>query len=160
MRSPRIKSPPSRPSRATRGSANRSLDDSRTHPSEFVDFHHPSEHLEFHSVPKGFSSSEHVEYAEKASGYSLDGYSPPVSPTSSAPSQHPFAMSSHRINRELMNTVPDFQNLARDARRATNTEHTMTFMQAVRMYPKAIGWSILLSLTIVMEGFDITLVNC
>jgi SP family general alpha glucoside:H+ symporter-like MFS transporter len=31
--------------------------------------------------------------------------------------------------------------------------------EAIRLYYKAIGWSILLSLTIVMEGFDITLIT-
>lgn len=35
----------------------------------------------------------------------------------------------------------------------------MSMSEAIRLYYKAIGWSILLSLTIVMEGFDITLIT-
>lgn len=35
----------------------------------------------------------------------------------------------------------------------------MTMTEALRLYYKAIGWSMLLSLTIVMEGFDITLIT-
>jgi MFS transporter, SP family, general alpha glucoside:H+ symporter len=156
MRTPMPRSPPapsrrrSRPSQGTLDSVDDMLDESKPHPSEY---------LEFHSVPPNLSP--HVEYAglqEKDDG-SLYEDSPPVSPTSYTSSQHPFVMSSHRINRELMNTVPDFKNLAREARLATTSEHRMTFVQAIRTYPKAIGWSILLSLTIVMEGFDITLVT-
>lgn len=35
----------------------------------------------------------------------------------------------------------------------------MTFVRACRLYPKAMAWSALLSMTIVMEGYDTTLVN-
>ncbi|PMD44563.1 sugar transporter [Hyaloscypha variabilis F] len=38
-------------------------------------------------------------------------------------------------------------------------EHRMPLRDALRLYPKAIGWSILLSLTIVMEGYDLTIIN-
>jgi len=31
-----------------------------------------------------------------------------------------------------------------DARNATDNEHNMTLMQGIRLYPKAIGWSILI----------------
>jgi len=35
----------------------------------------------------------------------------------------------------------------------------MTFLAGCRLYPKAIAWSILLSGTIVMEGYDTTLIS-
>ncbi|KAK9318700.1 hypothetical protein V1517DRAFT_342455, partial [Lipomyces orientalis] len=35
----------------------------------------------------------------------------------------------------------------------------MTPLQALKLYPKAVGWSVLLSLAIVMEGYDIVLLN-
>lgn len=46
-----------------------------------------------------------------------------------------------------------------DAQKATEAEHSMTLMQGLKAYPKAVGWSILLSTCIVMEGFDLVLIN-
>jgi SP family general alpha glucoside:H+ symporter-like MFS transporter len=45
------------------------------------------------------------------------------------------------------------------ARSAADKEQKMTLMQGIKLYPKAVGWSILISTCIVMEGFDIVLVN-
>ena len=41
-----------------------------------------------------------------------------------------------------------------EARLATVQEHNLTFPQAIRLYPKAIGWSIYFSLGIIMTAFD------
>lgn len=41
---------------------------------------------------------------------------------------------------------------------ATHAEHSMTLREGVRLYPKAITWSILLSMTLVMEGYSTILV--
>ena len=38
------------------------------------------------------------------------------------------------------------------ARKATESEHKMTLLQAVRRYPKASAWSIAISFGVVMEG--------
>lgn len=46
-----------------------------------------------------------------------------------------------------------------DARLATNKEHSMTLMQGLRLYPKAIGWSVLISTCIAMEGYDVCLLS-
>lgn len=35
----------------------------------------------------------------------------------------------------------------------------MTLWQGIKLYPKAIGWSILISTCIVMEGYDVSLIN-
>ena len=35
----------------------------------------------------------------------------------------------------------------------------MTLMQGIRLYPKAIAWSMVISTCIVMEGYDVCLVN-
>jgi len=35
----------------------------------------------------------------------------------------------------------------------------MTLMQGIRLYPKAIGWSLLISTCIAMEGYDVCLIN-
>lgn len=45
------------------------------------------------------------------------------------------------------------------ARAAAEKERKMTLMQGLRLYPKAVAWSVLISTCIVMEGYDITLVN-
>ncbi|KAI6913014.1 sugar porter family MFS transporter [Hortaea werneckii] len=56
--------------------------------------------------------------------------------------------------------VPDVGNaIAGDAAKATASETSMTLLQGLKTYPKAVGWSILLSTCIVMEGFDIVLIN-
>lgn len=59
----------------------------------------------------------------------------------------------------LSDAVPDLRRLSADARMATEAEHKMTFLQGCRLYPKAILWSALLSSTIIMEGFDTTLIT-
>ncbi|CAG9951086.1 unnamed protein product [Clonostachys rosea f. rosea IK726] len=46
-----------------------------------------------------------------------------------------------------------------NARLASEKERQMTLMQGIRLYPKAIGWSLLISTCIIMEGFDMSLVN-
>lgn len=40
------------------------------------------------------------------------------------------------------------------AQEATDQEHSLTFWRAVKTYPKAVGWSVLLSTALVMEGYD------
>jgi SP family general alpha glucoside:H+ symporter-like MFS transporter len=46
-----------------------------------------------------------------------------------------------------------------NAKAATEKEHNMTLLQGIKLYPKAIAWSMLISTLIVMEGFDIALIN-
>lgn len=46
-----------------------------------------------------------------------------------------------------------------DAKRASDSEQSMSLMQGIRLYPKAIAWSVLISTCIAMEGYDIALVN-
>jgi SP family general alpha glucoside:H+ symporter-like MFS transporter len=50
--------------------------------------------------------------------------------------------------------VPDLVSLTADAAAATAAEHKMTLREGLKLYPKAIGWSMALSLAIVMEGYD------
>ncbi|KAK5162883.1 uncharacterized protein LTR77_011140 [Saxophila tyrrhenica] len=48
---------------------------------------------------------------------------------------------------------------AAEAQVATAKEHGLTLTQALKAYPKAIGWSILLSSAVVMEGYDTILIG-
>lgn len=45
------------------------------------------------------------------------------------------------------------------AKTATEKEQKMTLLQGIRLYPKAVAWSVLISTCIAMEGYDISLVN-
>ncbi|KAG6071570.1 hypothetical protein E4U15_007430 [Claviceps sp. LM218 group G6] len=46
-----------------------------------------------------------------------------------------------------------------NARSAAAKEQRMTLWQGLKLYPKAVCWSLLISTCIVMEGYDISLVN-
>ncbi|KAF4944480.1 hypothetical protein FGADI_12656 [Fusarium gaditjirri] len=45
------------------------------------------------------------------------------------------------------------------AKQAAEEEHNLTLLQAIRKYPKAVMWSVLLSTSIIMEGYDIVLIT-
>ncbi|KAK1078736.1 hypothetical protein LTR33_006983 [Friedmanniomyces endolithicus] len=45
-----------------------------------------------------------------------------------------------------------------DAKLATSKEHGLTVLQGLKPYRKAIGWSVMLSMAVIMEGYDTTLV--
>lgn len=45
-------------------------------------------------------------------------------------------------------------DIKRDAKQANQKEHAMTLKEALRTYPKAVGWSVFVSLACVMEGYD------
>ncbi|KAJ5825036.1 Major facilitator superfamily domain general substrate transporter [Penicillium robsamsonii] len=49
--------------------------------------------------------------------------------------------------------------VVRNAKAATEKEQSMTLMEGIRLYPKAVLWSVLISTCIAMEGYDISLVN-
>jgi SP family general alpha glucoside:H+ symporter-like MFS transporter len=55
--------------------------------------------------------------------------------------------------------VQGFAEIQSDAQEATRKEHNMTLKEALRLYPKAVGWSILLSTAIIMEGYDVVLLS-
>lgn len=60
--------------------------------------------------------------------------------------------------RKMSAANADIAELTKDAARATQAEQNMTLMEGLRLYPKAVGWSVLLSGAIIMEGFDIVLI--
>jgi SP family general alpha glucoside:H+ symporter-like MFS transporter len=49
--------------------------------------------------------------------------------------------------------------LRQKAKVATDAEHQMTLLQGIKLYPKAVGWSVLISTCICMEGYDISLLS-
>ncbi|KAF7195337.1 General alpha-glucoside permease [Pseudocercospora fuligena] len=46
-----------------------------------------------------------------------------------------------------------------DASQAANAEAKMSLSEGLRLYPKAVAWSMAISTCIVMEGFDLVLIN-
>ncbi|CAI7593015.1 unnamed protein product [Penicillium glandicola] len=60
---------------------------------------------------------------------------------------------------ELSADLPDPASLVKKAHRASNFEHNLTNRDAFRLFPKAVGFSFILSLAIIMEGYDISLLN-
>ena len=52
---------------------------------------------------------------------------------------------------------PEFAKINEDAAGAAFLERNQTFLQAIKLYPKAVAWSVLLSTAIVIEGYDTVL---
>lgn len=57
--------------------------------------------------------------------------------------------------------APDggIDSLMHDAEAATTAEQHMTLWQGLKLYPKAVGWSLLISCAIIMEGYDVILIK-
>lgn len=54
---------------------------------------------------------------------------------------------------------PSTTKVIQNAKAATEKERSMSLLQGIRLYPKAVMWSVLISTCIAMEGYDISLVN-
>jgi SP family general alpha glucoside:H+ symporter-like MFS transporter len=46
-----------------------------------------------------------------------------------------------------------------EAQHAAADEKSMTLVQAIKLYPKAVGWSVVLSSALIMEGYDLALLG-
>jgi len=46
-----------------------------------------------------------------------------------------------------------------EAQHAASGEKSMSLLQAVKLYPKAVGWSVVLSSALIMEGYDLALLG-
>lgn len=66
------------------------------------------------------------------------------------PSKEPihFAPEDHLRQTDSMKAV------IHNAKIATDKEHKMTLWQGIKLYPKAVGWSVLISTCICMEGYE------
>lgn len=58
-----------------------------------------------------------------------------------------------------MSVIPGFAEITDGAIAGTESEKRMSIREGLRLYPKAIGWSMLLSTAIVMEGYDVVLLS-
>ncbi|RYO83877.1 hypothetical protein DL766_007101 [Monosporascus sp. MC13-8B] len=55
--------------------------------------------------------------------------------------------------------VPNLPELMEGARRAANLEHKLSTWEALKLYPKAVTYSLIMSLAIIMEGYDTALLG-
>ncbi|PWY72032.1 sugar transporter [Aspergillus eucalypticola CBS 122712] len=78
----------------------------------------------------------------------------PKVPDAIAPAEQPPTPSTDR-----QDSMASAAKIIQNAKAATDKEQKMTLLQGVKLYPKAVAWSILISTCIVMEGYDISLVN-
>lgn len=46
-----------------------------------------------------------------------------------------------------------------EAQHAADDEKSMGLIQAIKLYPKAVGWSVVLSSALIMEGYDLALLG-
>lgn len=60
---------------------------------------------------------------------------------------------------QMSEQIPEFASLVERARRASNFEHNLTNREAFKVFPKAILFSFILSLAIIMEGYDTSLLG-
>ncbi|KAJ6035845.1 hypothetical protein N7540_000124 [Penicillium herquei] len=60
---------------------------------------------------------------------------------------------------QMAEQIPDFPNLVAKARRASDFEHRLTNWDAFKQFPKAVLFSFVLSLAIIMEGYDTSLLG-
>ena len=54
-----------------------------------------------------------------------------------------------------MNKAGTFWGMMVEVEDATNHEHELKLLQAVRLYPKAVAWSVMMSTALVMDGYDL-----
>ena len=55
--------------------------------------------------------------------------------------------------------LPCWVGLAEDARNATAEEHRLGFWDAVKLYPKACMWTMVVSLVVILDGYDTALIG-
>lgn len=111
------------------------------------------------TTPKG--GSRHFEWARRMSGASSSKSNAQTSEDDKSTKSHSQTRSGriHSINNAFarLHTLPhvDFAQ----SKSATHSEHSMTLRQGLRSHPKAMLWSLMLSCTLIMEGFDLSLIN-
>ncbi|OXL07598.1 MFS transporter, SP family, general alpha glucoside:H+ symporter [Cryptococcus neoformans Gb118] len=55
--------------------------------------------------------------------------------------------------------IDDYEDVVQSARQGMESEKALSLRESLRRYPRAVAWSVLLSTSLVMEGFDIILIN-
>jgi len=157
--------------------------DERDHDKIILAQPHPSEALEFTTTPSFLATSSTTRKgpdlalrtltsptAAGAQYYEFSDFITSAISTSSAHTDYAGhdskfggletpAYGSDDLFFGMEQAIPGLRAMARSTAMATEVEKQMTFMEGLRTYPKAIGWSMLLSSTLIMEGYDLTIIN-
>lgn len=65
----------------------------------------------------------------------------------------------HFPEKDQLRHTKTMDEVVHNAKLATDKEHNMTLLQGIKLYPKAIAWSLLISTCICMEGYDVCLLG-
>ena len=65
----------------------------------------------------------------------------------------------HFPAQDNLQLTKSMNDIIHGAKNASDKEHSMTLWQGIKLYPKAVGWSVLISTCIVMEGYDVCLLS-
>ena len=65
----------------------------------------------------------------------------------------------HFPTKDELDHTKSMNEVIHNAKTATDKEHKMTLWQGIKLYPKAVGWSLLISTCICMEGYDVCLLS-
>ncbi|KAG0645618.1 Maltose transport 3 [Hyphodiscus hymeniophilus] len=65
----------------------------------------------------------------------------------------------HFPTKDELDHTKSMNEVIQNAKTATEKEHRMTLWQGIKLYPKAVGWSLLISTCICMEGYDVCLLS-
>ena len=71
----------------------------------------------------------------------------------------PPAYPIHFPEKDHLQPTTSTNDVIRNAKTATDKEHKMSLLQGIRLYPKAVCWSLLISTCICMEGYDVCLLS-
>ncbi|RHZ50361.1 hypothetical protein CDV55_100157 [Aspergillus turcosus] len=107
------------------------------------------------------SGSDHFEPVTSASKPTSEFYD--VWPCTTGDSSNGLvASTAHSSDSDLFYglsaVIPGLRRLDSGARAATKAERGITFLDGCRLYPKAMAWSVVVSSTLIMEGFDTLLI--
>jgi hypothetical protein len=73
--------------------------------------------------------------------------------TEAAPPPPGVLVNSDRAFSVVAETLPGFEDLHDESREHTEKEKSMGFVEGMKTYPAAAAWSVLLSSSIIMEGY-------
>lgn len=120
------------------------MEDAKVHPSEMVEFATVASSASYPFDPMGMKhTQDRNDFGD----------------TTNSNSYRHEAQLDFDLYGEISTGSQQLPRIGSDAAAANQSEHRMTFRQALRLYPKAIGWSAVISLAIIMEGYDTGLIN-
>lgn len=118
---------------------------------------HPSETLEFVTIPASGRFSLPGLYGGD-DGRARTNTAPTVQQKGEAAHRNDTTSLDHMFA-ELSRTIPGYDDMVNKSEATRIAEQSMTFRQGLRLHWKGIAWSALLSLTLVMEGYDLAIIN-